>query len=129
MIKINDRVKYIFIAINNKLNFEEHINAFATHISEYLEFLCKLCHILSKSALRNLYYSMIHHYLLLCRITVWENALGKHFKRLANLQDKGLKLISGPQWRDQVTLSNLKQQSLKLNDLYLHDVAKLIHKY
>ena len=60
IIKINDTVKYLGITIDNKLNFEEHINALATKISRSLGVLCKLRHTLPKSALRNLYHSMIH---------------------------------------------------------------------
>ena len=53
-IKINDTVKYLGITIDNKLNFEEHINTLATKISRSLGILCKLRHILPKSALRNI---------------------------------------------------------------------------
>ena len=128
VIKINDTVKYLGITIDNKLNFEEHINALATKISRSLGVLCKLCHILPKSALRNLYHSMIHPHLLY-GITVWGNAFDKHLKRLATLQNKAVKLISGAQWRDHVTPSYLKLQILKLNDLYLYEVAKLMHNH
>ena len=44
-------VKYLGITIDNKLNFEEHINALASKISKLLGVLCKLRHILPKSAL------------------------------------------------------------------------------
>ena len=71
---------------------------------------------------------MIHPYLLY-GITVWGNAFDKHLKRLATLQNKAVKLISGAQWRDHVTFSYLKLQILKLNDLYLYEVAKLMHKH
>ena len=128
VIKINDTVIYLGITIDNKLNFEEHINALATKISRSLGVLCKLRHILPKSALRILYHSMIHPHLLY-GITVWGNAFDKHLKRLATLQNKAVKLISGAQWRDHVTPTYLKLQILKLNDLYLYEVAKLMHKH
>ena len=89
-IKINDTVKYLIITIDNKLNFEEHINALATKISRSLGVLSKLRHILPKSALCNLYHSMIHPHLLYA-ITVWGNAFDKHSKRLATLQNKAVK--------------------------------------
>ena len=62
-------------------------------------------------------------------ITVWGNAFDKHLKRLATPQNKAVKLISGAQWRDHVTPSYLKLQILKLNDLYLYEVAKLTHMH
>ena len=71
---------------------------------------------------------MIHPHLLY-GITVWGNAFDKHLKRLATLQNKAVKLISGAQWRDHVTPIYLKLQILKLNDLYLYEVAKLMHKH
>ena len=73
-IKINDPVKYLDIKVDNKLNFEEHINALATKISRSLGVLWKLRHTLPKSALRYLYHSMIHPHLLY-GITVWGNSL------------------------------------------------------
>ena len=81
-ININDTVKYLGITTDNKLNFEEHINALATKISRSLGTLCKLRHFLPKSALRNLHHSMIHFHLFY-GITVWGNAFDKHLKRLA----------------------------------------------
>ena len=81
---IDDTIKYLGITIDNKLNFEEHINALATKISRSLGVLCKPRHILPKSALRNLHHLMIHPHLLY-EITVCENAFDKHLKRLATL--------------------------------------------
>ena len=131
VIKINDTLKYLGITIDNKLNFEEHINALATKISRSLGVQCKLRrHILPKSALRNLYHSMIHPHLLY-GITVWGNAFDKHLKRLATLQNKAVKLISGAQWCDHVTPSYLKLQILKLNELLIKNnvLRKLIISY
>ena len=71
---------------------------------------------------------MIHPHLLY-GITVWGNAFNKHLKRLAILQNKAVKLISGAQWHDHVTPSYLKLQIRKLNDLYLYEVAKLMLKH
>ena len=87
VIKINDTIKNFGITIDNKLNLGKHI---ATKISKSLGVLCKLCHILPKSTLRNLYHSMIHLHSLY-RITVWEIDFDKHFKRLATLRTKVLK--------------------------------------
>ena len=127
-IKINEAVKYLGITIGNKLNFEEHINALATKISRSLGVLGKLRHVLPKSGLRNLYYSVIHPHLLY-KITVWGNAFDKRLKRLTTLQNKAVKLISVAQWHDHVTPSYLNVQILKLNDLYSYEVAKLMHKH
>ena len=110
------------------MNFKKHTNALATIISKSLGVLCKLHHILPIPALRNFYYSMIHSHLLY-GITVWRNAFDKYLKRLATFQNKAVKLISGAQWRDHVTPSYLKLQILKLNGLYLYEVAKLMYKH
>ena len=85
-IKINDAVKYLGITIDNRLYFNEHINALATKISRSLEVLRKLRHILSISALRSFYYSMIHPHLLY-EITVWGNTFDKQLKSIATLQN------------------------------------------
>ena len=82
------------VTIDNKLNFKEHINVLATKTSRSLGVPCKLCHILLKLALRNLNHSMIHLHLLY-ETTIWGNAFDKHLIRLATLQNKAVKPISG----------------------------------
>ena len=86
---INDTLKFLGFTIDNKLNFEEHINALATKISKSQGVLCSLCHILPKSALRNLYYSMIQPHLLY-KITLWESA----FDKQKDLQAYKIKLLN-----------------------------------
>ena len=116
---IHDTIKYFGITIDNKLNFEEHINVLAPKTSRLLGALRILCHILPKSALHNLNQSIIHPHLLY-RITVWKNDFDKYLKKLPTLQNKAVKLLSGAPWHDHVTPSN---------DLYSWEVAKLMHKH
>ena len=66
---------------------------------------------------------------MLNRITVWGKAFDKHLKIFVTLQSKTVKLNSGAQWRDHVTPFNFTQQILKLNDLYLYEVDKLMYMH
>ena len=98
------------------MNIEEHIKTLATKISRSLGVLCKLRHILPKSAHRNLYHLVIYPHLLY-GITVWGNSFDKHLKTLGTLRNKAVKLISAAQWLDHVAPPDLKVQILKLNNL------------
>ena len=71
---------------------------------------------------------MVHPHLLY-GITIWRNTTDKNLKRLISLQNKAIKIISqGNRW-DHITPLYNKLQTLKLKDLYTHEVAKMMHKY
>jgi len=84
--------------------------------------------VLPSTALRNLYYSLIHPHLQQ-GITIWINTYDKYLKRLIELQNKALKIVAGGRWHDHATPYYKQLQILKLKDLYVHEVAKLMHQY
>ena len=89
--------------------------------------MCKLRNVLPRKALLVLYYSMIHPHLLYS-ITIWGNTYEKYLKRLRTLQNKAV-VLGGCRWQDHASAYYSQLNILKLEDLYPHEVAKLMHKY
>ena len=102
VITISDSAKYLGITIDARLSFDEQINSISNKIARSIGVLSKLKHVLPFTALRNLYYSMIHPHLLY-GISIWGNTSDRSLQQLLTLQTKAVKIISGRQWRDHVT--------------------------
>ena len=128
VITISDSAKYLGITIDARLNFDKQINSISNKIARSIGVLSKLKHVLPLTALRNLYYSMIHPHLLY-GISIWGNTSDRSLQQLITLQNKAVKIISGGQWRDHVTPYYEQSKILKLKDLYTYEVAKMMHKH
>ena len=106
------------ITVDEKLNFAEHIIKLTCKISRSVGILSKLRNILPFTALRKLYYSMVHSHLLY-GIVMWGYTYDNHLKRLIILQNKAVKINAGGQLQDHVTPFYHRFQILKLKNLYL----------
>ena len=106
------------MTIDEKLNFAEHIIKLTCKISRSVGILSKLRKILSFTALRKLYYSVVH-----CRslygFVLWGYTYDNHLKRVIILQNKAVKIVAGGQRQDHVTPFYHRFQILKLKNLYL----------
>jgi len=128
VLAINESEKYLGITTKYRLNFEDQITLLIAKISRSIGVLYKLRHTFPVTALRNLYYSIIHPHCyaeLLFGVMLMKN-IKKNFKILHN---KAVRLLTGTLWRDHITPCYLKMIVLKLNELYMYDVAKLMHKH
>ena len=65
---------------------------------------------------------------LLYGVVIWGNTYDNHLKRLIILQNKAVKIVAGGQQQDHVKPFYHRLQILKLKDLYVYEVAKLVHK-
>jgi len=120
-------VKYLGITIDRRLTFQDHIDILISKLSRSIGIICKLKHIMPSKVLLNLYYTMVHPHLL-HGISIWGNTHNKHLNRLASLQNKAVKIIIGAQWQDQATPYYAQLRIRKLHELYVYEVAKLMHK-
>ena len=128
IIPINESVKYLGITIDKKLNFEIHIKQLESKISRSIGIMTKLRHVLPVKALHTLYYSMIHPHLLY-GIAIWGTIFKSYLKRLSNLQNRAMKQIVDCHWQSNANPYYAQLNILKLNDLYTHEIAKLMFKY
>jgi len=123
----NDALKYLGITIDAKLNFNLQISQLERKISRSVGIMAKLRHVLPSKALCTLYYCMIHPYLLY-GIVIWGTTFKTYLKRLSTLQNRAVKIIAGVYWRDNATPYFATLNILKLEDIYKHEIAKLMHK-
>ena len=96
-------------------------------IAKSIGVISKLKQVLPASALRTLYYSMIHPYLLY-GIVIWGSTFKTYLGKLSILQNKVLKIIAGGNWLDNATQYYAKLNVLKLDDLYKFEISKLMHQ-
>ena len=106
------------ITINEKLNFAEHIIKLTCKLSKSVGILSKLRNILLFTALRKLYYSMVHSHLFY-GIVIWVYTYDSHLERLIILQNKAVKMVAGGHRQDHVTPFYHGFQILKLKNLCL----------
>ena len=74
-----------------------------------------------------MHYSMVHSHLLY-GIVIWGNTYDNYLKRLIILQNKAVTIVTGRQRQNHVTPFYHQLQILKRKDLYVYEVAKLMHK-
>ena len=110
IIALLDRVKYLGITIDSGLKFNLHIKALESKIARSIGVISKLKQILPTSALRTLYYSMIHPHLLY-GIVIWGSTFKTYLGKLSILQNKSSRILAGGNWLDNAT-----QYYAKLND-------------
>ena len=71
---------------------------------------------------------MIHPHLLY-GITIWGTTFKSYLKRLSSLQNRAIKQIVDCHWQSNANPCYAQLNILKLNDLYTHEIAKLMFKY
>ena len=89
--------------------------------------LSKLQHVLLKKALTSTYYATFHSHLLY-GIPVWDGTFKSYLSRIASLQNKAVKIISGANYQESANPYYKDLNILKVTDLYKLEVAKLMHR-
>jgi hypothetical protein len=98
MSQVNDQceppaIKYLGVFINPKFNFRYHINQISNKLSRAFFFLQKSKHFLTTSAMKSLYFSLIH-----CPLTyalpVWSSTLSSALKPIVTKQKIAVRLIT-----------------------------------
>jgi len=62
-------------------------------------------------------------------LSVWENTYKTYLNKLCTLQNKAIKIIRGDTWRESATPNYSKLKILKLQDLYLLELATFMFKF
>ena len=123
----SDYVKYLGIIIDSFLNWHFHTNALATKLCRANGMLCKIRHYVSVNTIRMVYYGIFHS-IMTYGSQIWGQFLNSNVKRIANLQNKSIRIINFAHFRapaniyykanNILTLANI----VKLNNfLLVHD--------
>jgi hypothetical protein len=86
-------VKFLGVFIDPQLNFKFHIKQITSKISKSLYFIKKGKNFLTSSALKALYYSLIHSHLTYAA-TIWSCTAKSNINPLIKIQKNAIRLIS-----------------------------------
>jgi len=86
----------------------------------------RLKFIFPKEILLQLYHALIHSHILYA-LPVWSLTYKTYLNKVAALQNKAAKIITGANWNDKSLSSYNSLKMLKLNELYKLETAKIMH--
>ena len=127
-IQSSAKIKYLGVAIDHKLSFLPHIQNLEAKVSRNIGILFKLNKVLPISALKTLYYALVHP-LLFYGIIIWGSTNNSYLTKLRSIQNKTLKAIGHLGWRTSPKRLYCKFKILKLNDLYKIELSKFVYSY
>jgi Reverse transcriptase (RNA-dependent DNA polymerase)/Endonuclease/Exonuclease/phosphatase family len=121
-------IKYLGVFIDPKLNFRYHVNQISTKLSKAFFFLRKSKHFLTLSALKSLYYSLIH-----CHITyalpVWSSTSANIIKPIITKQKIAIRLITNSPFNSHTEPLFKNLNILPLQDLILMSKLQFMQLY
>ena len=125
MLACVSNLKYLGVIFDDSLKFEDHIGYISNKISKAVGILNKLKTHLPFSALKTLYYSLVHPYLNYCNL-VWGGTYPTHLNHLLILQKRILRIIFQRPYLEHTNPLFLESKILKINDLYKYNLSKFM---
>ena len=119
--------KYLGLVIDNKLTWNKHTNNVRNRLASGCWALHKMKRILSQDSLKMVYFGLIYQTLQYC-ISCWGGAAPCHLKPLDVLNKRAIRTICGAHRNEHTTPLFHKLGILKLNDLYVWQIGKIMHK-
>ncbi|CAL4149190.1 unnamed protein product, partial [Meganyctiphanes norvegica] len=119
--------KFLGVILDNKLNWNAHINYISKKISKSVSILKMLKFTFPSNILKSLYHSLIYPYYTYCNL-VWGCASNIHLETLVKLQKKAVRIICKAGYYDHTEslFNNLKL--LQVNEIYDFNCAKFIYQ-
>ena len=127
-IQSSAKIRYLGVIIDHKLTFLPHIQNSEAKVSGNIGILFKLNKVFPISALKTLYYALVHP-LLFYGIIIWGSTNNSYLTKLRSLQNKALKAIGHLGWRTFPKQLYRQFKILKLNDLYKIELSKFVYSY
>ena len=87
------KTKFLGVIIDNKLKWNDHITYVKSKISKTIGLFYKMRQYLGKTALVNLYYSLVFSYLIYCN-EIWGNASSVHLDPIIKIQKRCVRIIT-----------------------------------
>jgi hypothetical protein len=125
---IVEETKFLGIILDEELNWKKHIIYTSKKIAKSIGILSKTRQYLNQNALRQLYYSFIHPYLIYGNV-IWGNASTTALWPIFELQKIAIRLITNTP-RGQSTQDKSKLlRILRLPELYSYSTMIFMYKY
>jgi hypothetical protein len=121
-------IKYLGVFIDPKFNFRYHINHISNKLSRASFFLRKSKHFLTPSAMKSLYFSLIHCHLTYA-LPIWSSSISSTLKPIITKQKIAIRLITNSPFNahTEPLFKNLK--ILPLNDLIQMQKLQFMQRY
>ena len=119
--------KYLGVVLDNKLNWNEHINFVSTKLAQAAGIIYKVRNKVPQKVLLRIYDSIGAHYLRY-GVASWGSAKNTALDKLKILQNKIIRYLTRSSRFTNVENHYKKLNILKLDDLYYLEVAKFIHR-
>jgi hypothetical protein len=120
--------KFLGVLVDSNLTWNLHIKSISTKIASGVGILFKCRKVMPRSALLNIYYSLVYSHLYYCCI-LWGNASKSSLKPLQTLQNNALRNIFNLPFRTSATPLFKTLSLIKVYDLANFQQALFIHQY
>lgn len=127
ILKQNHIAKYLGITIDDNLNWKPHINDLKLSLSRNCYALCKLKNYANIYTLKNVYYSLFYSKVKYC-ISSYGSTTKTNLNTIFNLQKRAIRFICSESYRAPTNQLFIKLKMLKLNEIHVLEICKLIHK-
>ena len=118
-------VKYLGVILDDTLKFNDHIRYVVSKISKAAGILSRLKTLIPLSALKSLYYSLVHPYLNYCNL-IWGAASNIHINPLFLLQKRILRIMFNRPFLDHTNALFFESGILKVMDIYKYNLSNFM---
>ncbi len=116
-VELVDSTKFLGMHIDNRLNWSKHTQICRNKISSGLYALRNVRHLIPRSHLKSLYYTLIHPYLNYNTL-IWGSANKQHTKGIINMQNKAIRMITNSRYNESTTPLYESTNILQLENIY-----------
>ena len=120
--------KFLGVMIDNKLNWDFHINYIKSKLSKAVGILSKARKYISAPYLLTMYYAFLYPYINYC-IEVWGSAASTRMQSLIKLQKKSVRIITSSSYREHTAPLFLKLGILTIEKLYILKLLIFMYKF
>ena len=126
-IEETDRYKFLGVFLDNKLNFQFHINHIKSKISKSIGILYKLNSFIPKKILQTLYESLIKPFITY-GIEAWYSAPDYIINRIRVLQKKSIRAICNLPYNSHTNIHFKSLKILPLDDIFKENISVFIYQ-
>jgi hypothetical protein len=121
-------VKFLGVFMDDKLKWDVHIHSVKQKLNKAFFAINKAKTILPRKHLISLYYTLVYPYLTY-GITLWGASFKKYIDKLAIMQKKIIRIISGSPFNAHTEPIFKRMNLLKLHDIYKLQISKYVLSY
>ena len=128
LLEVVTHTKFLGIILDNALTWKVHTLYLAKKISKSIGILSRARPFLTKTTLRQLYFSFLYPYLNYC-CAIWGNATDNILMPIFKIQKRAIRIIENIKWRDSTKRAFHNLKLLRLPDIYKFSVLIFVYKH